>query len=187
MSLGQRIPALMPAAVMLALAGCSSPFQRENADQILRQRVAAAIDRELETLPPGDELLVITQPEAEVEDTLRDRRDELEALSPEVTAAQGRFDMGLDLTGGEQQEVTLSLRSAIDSAVRNNLTVQIARLQPAITEADVVAAEAVFDAVFYSAVDYANVDQPVAQPVIGGMPIGSAINASDQFRFETGV
>jgi outer membrane protein TolC len=160
MSLGQRIPALMPAAVMLALAGCSSPFQRENADQILRQRVAAAIDRELETLPPGDELLVM---------------------------AQGRFDMGLDLTGGEQQEVTLSLRSAIDSAVRNNLTVQIARLQPAITEADVVAAEAVFDAVFYSAVDYANVDQPVAQPVIGGMPIGSAINASDQFRFETGV
>jgi outer membrane protein TolC len=108
-----------------------------------------------------------------------------------VTAAPGRFDLGPDLTGGVQQEVTISLRSAIDSAVRNNLSIQIARLQPAITEADVVAAEAAFDAVFFSSVDLAKIDEPtpVTAVNLGGSlsPVGVGVSASDQYRFETGI
>jgi outer membrane protein TolC len=179
--------AVLLAAAALGPAACSSPFKREDADQILRQRVAKAIDHELKSLPTDSQLQVTTQPEAEVIKTLSERRDELEALSPDITAVQGRFDMGPDLTGQVQQEVALSLRSAIESAVGNNLFVQASRLQPAISEADVVAAEAAFDATFYGAFDYANIEQPQPQPLIGGLPVGPRANLARQMRFETGV
>jgi outer membrane protein TolC len=91
-----------------------------------------------------------------------------------------------------QQEVTVSLRSAVESAVRNNLSIQIARLQPAITEADVVRAEAAFDAVFFSNVDLAKIDEPTTVPIVRGLggspvPVGIGVSASDQYRFETGI
>ena len=192
MSLGQRIPALSLAAAALALAGCASPFGHEDPDRILRRRVAAAIDQELETLPPGTQLLETTRPPAEVMATLEDRREEIEAIGPVVTAVPGRFDMGPDLTGAVQQEVAVSLRSTIDSAVRNNLSIQIARLDPAITEADVVRAEAAFDAIFYSNVDLAKIDQPTPVTAVTGpggalIPVGVGVSASDQYRFETGI
>ncbi|MHC4349493.1 MAG: hypothetical protein ACYS15_13290 [Planctomycetota bacterium] len=191
MSLGRRIPALSLAAAVLALAGCASPFGSEDPDLILRRRVAAAIDQELETLPPGTQLIETTRPPAEAMATLEDRRDELDVIGPLVTAAPGRFDMGPDLTGAVQQEVTVSLRSAIDSAVRNNLSIQIAQLQPAITEADVVRAEAAFDAVFIGNIDLAKIDQPTPVTAIrqGGnlIPVGVGVNASDQYRFETAI
>ncbi|MHC4128555.1 MAG: TolC family protein [Planctomycetota bacterium] len=191
MSLRQCSPALPLVAGLLALAGCASPFGSEDPDRILRRRVAAAIDEELEALPPGTQLLETTRPSAEVIEDLEDRREELAAIAPVVTAAPGRFDLGPDLTGGVQQEVTISLRSAIDSAVRNNLSIQIARLQPAITEADVVAAEAAFDAVFFSSVDLAKIDEPtpVTAVNLGGSlsPVGVGVSASDQYRFETGI
>jgi len=191
MSLRHCSPALPLVAGLLALAGCASPFGSEDPDWILRRRVAAAIDQELEALPPGTQLLETTRPPAEAVETLEDRREELQAIGPMVTAAPGRFDLGPDLTGGVQQEVTVSLRSAIDSAVRNNLSIQIARLQPAITEADVVAAEAAFDAVFFSSVDLAKIDEPTTVPAVnvgGGLrPVGVGVSASDQYRFETGI
>jgi outer membrane protein TolC len=192
MSLGQRIPALPLAAAAMVLAGCATPFGREEPDRILRRRVAAAIDQELAALPTDTSLLETAQPTPEVEKTLMDRREELEAMGPVVTAAQGRFDLGPDLTGAVQQEVTVSLRSAIDSAVRNNLSIQIARLQPAISEADVVAAEAAFDAIFIGNIDLSKTDEPAMVPVVTGpggspVPVGVGVNASDQYRFETGV
>ncbi|MHC4786201.1 MAG: hypothetical protein ACYTE6_09550, partial [Planctomycetota bacterium] len=107
MSLRQCSPALPLVAGLLALAGCASPFGSEDPDRILRRRVAAAIDEELEALPPGTQLLETTRPSAEVIEDLEDRREELAAIAPVVTAAPGRFDLGPDLTGGVQQEVTI--------------------------------------------------------------------------------
>jgi outer membrane protein TolC len=188
----QRSPILLLAGAAIALSGCSSPFGKEDPDEILRRRVAAAVDRELKETPTGGRLLETTQPPGELEEPLADRREELDAISPDVSNPQGRHDLGPDLTGAPQQEVAVSLESVIETAVRNNLSIQFARLQPAINEAEVVAAEAAFDAVLFNNISLAKIDEPAIVPVVGTgggppVPVGVPVDASEQYRFETGI
>ncbi len=178
---------LTVAGAAMALVGCSSPIWDDEAEWVLRQRVAEAIENELATLPPGGEPLETSQPFGEVEAALAERRAELDAIGAPIALPRGVLDMGPDLTGGKQKEVATSLQSAILSAVGNHLATQIARLQPAINQADVVAAEAAFDALFFSNIDFTRTDQPSTVPVLMGVPLGTPFNASERYRFETGV
>ncbi|MCZ6734366.1 MAG: TolC family protein [Planctomycetota bacterium] len=178
---------LTVAGAALALVGCSSPIWDDEGDWVLRQRVAEAIENELATLPSGGEPLETSQPPGEVEAALAERRAELDAIGAPIALPRGMLDMGPDLTGGKQREVATSLQSAIVSAVGNHLATQIARLQPAINQADVVAAEAAFDALFFSNIDFTRTDQPSTVPVLMGVPLGTPFNASERYRFETGV
>jgi outer membrane protein len=173
--------------VAALLTGCQSPFEGKSVSDDLRRSVNAAIERELGSLPPPEERLTTRQPPAEAERELELRREELDALVPALHPRERRFDLGPDLTGQLQREVGVSLESAIRAAVGNNLSVQIGRLQPAISEADVVAAEAAFDAVFFSSVDMEWTDRPSTQPIINNVPIGTSVQASRSYRFDTGV
>ncbi|MEE8459647.1 MAG: TolC family protein, partial [Phycisphaerales bacterium] len=174
------------AALILSVVGCASPFSVEG-DQALRRRVAGAIDRELAEVPPGSQLIETTQPPPTIETELASRREELDTIGPVVPFAAGKLTMGTDLAGEQQLEVSVSLQSAIETSVRNNLSIQIARLQPAINESTVVAAEAAFDAVFFTNVDWSSTDQPQAIAIVGGTPIGVGAQINNQFRFDTGV
>ena len=174
-------------AAGLGLAGCATPFGPDNTEQALRRRIASAVPDELAALGTDESLLQISQPAGEVEAALSQRWSELDEIGPTVPFPRGELDLGADLTGGEQKEVALSLRSAIVTAVRNNLSIQVARLRPAISEADVVAAEAVFDAVFLGSVDLSKIDEPIPALVVGAVPVGVPFSASERFRFETGV
>jgi outer membrane protein TolC len=129
---------------------------------------------------------VTTQPPVSLEVALEERMPELESLGPQAAPPGDLLDMGADLGGTDQQGAGVSLQRAIESAVRHNLSIQIAELQPAINETDVVAAEAAFDAVFFSNFDFVRTDQPQTFPVVGGVPVGTPFNASEQTRFETG-
>ncbi len=173
--------------VAAAAGGCRSPLEREAGEDILRERLGYAIEHQLESLPPAA-LLPTTQPPAEVERALEGRRAELDAIGPRLDTPPEKHDLGPDLTGAPQQRVSVNLRSAVVTAVGNNLSIQVARLQPAINEADVAAAEAAFDAVFVAGVDLSKIDEPTPTPVIGGvLPIGTPASVSDQARFATGV
>jgi len=174
------------AALILSLAGCASPFSVEG-DQALRRRVAGAIDRELAEVPPGRQLIDTTQPPPTIETELASRREELDTIGPVVPFAAGKLTMGTDLAGEQQLEVSVSLQSAIETSVRNNLSIQIARLQPAINESIVVAAEAAFDAVFFTNVNWNSTDRPQAVAIVGGTPIGVGAQINNQFRFDTGI
>ncbi len=182
---------MVAVALILLIAGCASPFSAEG-DDALRRRVAGALDRELAEVPPGRQLIETTQPPPTIETELSARRAELDTIGPLVPFAAGKLNMGTDLSGNQQVEVSVSLQSAIETSVRNNLAIQIARLQPAINESDVVAAEAAFDAVFFTNVDWTSTDQPRSLTLIsdgmgGQTPIGAGAQINDQFRFDTGV
>ncbi len=170
----------------LVVIGCASPLDDSRQDAILRQQVSRAIDREIARLPEGADRLATTQPPSDVVAELADRREELDALGPQPFDRMP-LDMGMDLTGSTQSEVSVNLESAVATAVRNNLGIQASRLQPAINESDVVAAEAAFDAVFVNNVDITKTDQPSTVPVLFGRELGTPFNASERYRFETGL
>ena len=182
---------MLAVALILSLAGCASPFSAEG-DEALRRRVAGAIDRELAEVPPGRQLIETTQPPSTIETELSSRRAELDTIGPLVPFSAAKLTMGPDLSGERQREVSVSLQSAIETSVRNNLSIQIARLQPAINESIVVAAEAAFDAVFFTNVDWSRTDQPrpftlISDGMGGTTPIGAGAQINDQFRFDTGI
>ena len=68
--------------------------------------------------------------------------------------------MQLDLLDRPQRVVSVSLEHAIRSAVEHNLSTQFARLSPAISEAQVVAAEAAFDWVLFADAEFSETDRP---------------------------
>lgn len=67
----------------------------------------------------------------------------------------------LDLLHRDQQ-VELSLAECIQRALEHNYAIQIASIEPAVGQAQIVEAEAAFDAVFFLDSSYATTDQPVA-------------------------
>jgi outer membrane protein len=71
------------------------------------------------------------------------------------------------------KSVRLSLVEARERALRNNLDLAVARLDPAIAKSDVSAEEASFEAVFTTRFDYANLDQPT----------GSTLNSAQSTRW----
>ena len=180
------VNAVVVSCVLAGVNGCRSPLADDDADRLLRRSVVQAIERELAAVP-AEQWLQTTQPPGEVETALRERLEELDAIGPSDGRAPHTLDLGPDLTGRRQQDVSVSLQWAVVSAVRRNLDIQIARLQPAINEADVVAAEAVFDALFFSNVDLSKTDEPTTVPLLMGVELGTAVRASEQYRFETGL
>jgi outer membrane protein len=150
----------------------------------------AAIDREIEAIPdrpapPATSPTALPQPTT-VEQALAPRRAELDALSPLGDRAQPP-GYGLDLTGSPSTTVSLDLKTAVLSAVRNNLDVRFARLQPAITQEEVIAAEAIFDAVLFGNVNWEKLDEPQTVPVISGIPLTTRVRNAESARFETGI
>jgi outer membrane protein TolC len=185
------IPLAARCAVVL-LAGCARPFGGGHEEQrFLQQAVSDALERELLNLPPGQEPRLTTQPQGMVEAELAGRREELDRMGPDPPG-QGplRVDpelLGPDLTGATQAVHALQLRDLIRTTVQNNLPLQVARLQPAINETDITAAEAVFDAVLFGNMSHSKVDEPQAQPILFGMPLGTPFTVNDTFRYDTGL
>lgn len=172
------------------LAGCQRPFPSDDGSTAaLQQSLIESVRREVEGLPgdPDGAPLLTTQPPSDVEQELRDRLPELEAMAGPKAYADTLPDLDTDLADHLQTEIALSLEEAVHSAVANNLNLQLARLEPAITEAQLVQAEAVFDAVFFSRLDHSRIDEPSAVPILGGVPLGAAVDVREQTRFETGV
>lgn len=169
--------------------GCTTPFDEAASDALLRQSVDVAIRRELQGLPQPDvdRPMTTTQAPPLVEQALAERREELDAIGPGTGQREIVYDLGPDLTGAPSTQADITLLEAILSAVQRNLGLQAARLQPAISRQNVIAAEAVFDGLLFANADYAKLDQPARVPVVMGVPIGTGFNASEQMLFETGI
>ncbi len=96
-------------------------------------------------------------------------------------------DLGNDLLDEAQETRPISLDEAVASAVANNLRVAAAELAPAINAEEAIAAEAVFDWVFFADFAWTVTDQPSPVPVVNGVPVGVGANTSQQVEYNTGL
>src|SRR5262249_32248698 len=81
----------------------------------------------------------------------------------------------------------INLQDAISRAVRFNLDVQSAQLTPAITEAQVVIAEAAFDWTLFADFNASDIDQPNPVTLINGIPVASPVTKASNIGYDTGV
>ncbi|MFM1829839.1 MAG: hypothetical protein RLZZ558_179 [Planctomycetota bacterium] len=145
----------------------------------------AAVARELANAPVEDPVRPITRPVPEVFQELRQRRDQLDTIGPQIADAGQGLELGTDLYGQEFPEVVLSLRDTIQMAVRNNLGVQGARLQQGVTQAELVAAQAAFDANLVASTQGQFQNQPTQN--FGGFLPSDFANQFRQWSFSSGI
>ncbi len=183
---------LVPGLLILAAAGCRSPLEPGPYMWGVEEAIGQAIEREITTIRSETPELLSPPPPSEVEETLADRRDELEAISPATATNQTGFSLGTDLTGGEQHAVAIDLQASIVTAVRNNPGVRIAAVEPAVNAEDIIAAQAVFDILLFGSATLEKTDQPQTVTVLttagfGATLLGTGARVTESFRFETGV
>ncbi|MBC03411.1 MAG: hypothetical protein CMJ34_08945 [Phycisphaerae bacterium] len=153
------------AAAMAATVptGCQSPYQRDAAED-LRRSVRAAVDREVADLPATGTEQTTAKTAMPLPPEFDARLEELDELGPRWVDRDLGLDLGDGLDGDALTPVSISLEDAVRSAVLNNLGIQRTRIGQAISAAEVVRAEAVFDAVLGAGASFARLDEP--QPTI---------------------
>lgn len=115
-------------------------------------------------------------------------------LMPEVEKMGGPesyqgVDLPLDedLLGSGGRIVMVTLERSVKSAVERNLQAQFARLAPAVSESQVIAAEAAFDWSMFGTLNYEAVDEPRPIQVIGTSVVGSNANIDNNLRNTLGL
>jgi outer membrane protein len=95
--------------------------------------------------------------------------------------------VGPSLDGSKVQFVELSVNEAVRRALDHNTDLKLARLAPAISEAQRQAAEAAFDFIFFTGGNFGKNDSPQAVPVIGAIPVGTSVRVQDTASLNTGI
>jgi outer membrane protein len=172
------------------LAGCRSPLGGEAGIEPLARVMQATVDRELRESSPATGARTTAYEASRVEQTLSERRERLEELTP-ATAGVGAEvrpeSLGEDLLGRPQQMVELDLPTAVRRAIAANLGLEQARLQPAIDAETVIDAEAAFDATLFAEASIFETDRPAVVRLVGGTPVTPGFSASRAYRFATGI
>jgi len=176
----------------LTLIGCADPLSRDSTESLREQIIKA--QRE-EVRAAGDPGARAVQPaEEEIGPFLGDqpgRRELLDEISGPAVRKDTAPEMDLGLDEEPSDTVSLSLRHALRVALRRNLDLRIAQLRPAISQTEVVAAEAAFDAVFFTNAGFSSIDQPRTVPIVQGpsgeVPTGTPLNVTDRLNLDTGI
>jgi outer membrane protein TolC len=185
----RRIPTLRTglglALTALLAVGCAAPEEDRPELQGLRRSMDAAVTRELARAPEKDPVKPLQRLTPAVFDELKERRAQLDATGPQVVVGGQGVDLGIDLYGEAFPETTLSLQDAIRLAVKNNLGVQGARLQQGVTQAELVAAQAAFDAAFVASTQGNLQNQPTQN--FGGILPSDFSNHFKQWTLTSGI
>lgn len=182
-----RLSIIALAAAMLTLPACISPFTRTE-EKAMREQLIASQQKYLSSVTDAQRV-IIDRAEPEIEKKLAEAGflEELEEKSGPSSYEEEPLEPGQDLLVGEADDktdiVTISLQEALHKAARNNLDIALARLQPAISEAQLAQAEAVFDAVYFADWNLSKLDTPSPGSALAGF--GST--QSRDYTFRTGV
>lgn len=179
------------AALLIGVAGCSSPLERASTER-LRDSIVDAARREIDgargdSADPTAQLTASREPGGVQFGERELQRLEEDGFYPPSHYGRVIPDLGPDLIGADSTVFQVSLEQAIAAAVRQNLAVESARLAPAISNAQVIEAQAAFDWVFFASADLTKVDRENQVPLVGGIPVGAAGTVSESRSFETGL
>lgn len=156
MKLAAPLVMLIP---VCAMVGCQDVLSRDDT-QALRQQILAAHRREvLAEAQASQVVLKPTHTDSYLEKEPK-RVAQLDTISGPHAYDQLALNPGPSLDGKVSTNVRLSLEQAIRMAAANNIDVRVAAIQPAISQAQVVSAEAAFDAVFFANGQFQKTDQP---------------------------
>jgi outer membrane protein len=162
-SFGVFVALALATFAVSGLAGCENALKRQD-DAELQRVFDATLEREAGSSAVALAPEETTAPRSDVFESLKGRRAQLDAMGPQAKDAGVGLDVGPDLTETKPGEVILTLHKAVASAVENNLLVQQARLTEAMSQTDIIRAEAVFDTVLFASGGYSNSNQP--QPTV---------------------
>jgi outer membrane protein len=154
-------------------------------EEALRESMISAHRAHLASMSEAKVIELSREP-SDVESELSDeRRTELDDMSGPTAYKGIKLDPGIDLAGNEDAQVLrLSLQEAVALTVKNNLDLQVARMTPAISESRIVQAQAVFDATFFTDVNYSKLDTP--QPD-GSVSSVTGNSQRDDVELSTGI
>ncbi len=147
--------------VALFVAGCKSPLER-SMERALREQLVSQHRAYLKAVAAGPVIEIRHVPSIVEKKLVEEGRiGELDRMSGPTAYEQQPLELGPDLTGQEEAEtVRMTLQQVIHLAARSNLDVQVARLLPAISQAQITQAEAAFDAVYFADLSYSSTDTP---------------------------
>ncbi|MDX2114576.1 MAG: TolC family protein [Planctomycetota bacterium] len=172
-------------AALVAAAGCSSPLQ-EAGTRSLRESVVESARRELRDAERLPEAREVTRTPSEL-NIPAERLDELERMAGPRAYSGGAPPMGPGLLGESAPVFQIDLQQAVLRSARQSLDAERARFDPAISEAEAVAARAAFDWVFFTNFEWNAVDQPSTVPTISGNRLGSGVTQAQSVGYETGI
>lgn len=185
--------------VALSLAaGCASPLA-ERSEEELRRSIIRSAERELAEAGGAPEQRTLTR--ESLANELEIRPEHLEEIDNDYNPQRYFLDgaavgadnavdqvsslLSEDLYGRPQRVVALGLERAVHSAVRRNLALEEARLAPAISEAQAVAAEAAFDWVFFTNLNWTDLDEPSSGA--GFLNLSSVTTSQQSVNSTTGL
>jgi outer membrane protein len=177
------------AGAILLSAGCASPVGSDDSSGAIRHSLAELIRREFDdasTAPDprrvsrGGDVDTLGIPSR----TLR----ELDSLAGPQTYPDLAPPPHTDLLGRtSRRTVRVSLERVVRTAAERNLSLQFARLAPAVSEAQVVQAEAAFDWVLFSNLDWQNTDSPQPTQAVGAVTFGVGVDQRSVVNSTTGL
>lgn len=172
-----------------AVSGCRSPLASDDEPELtarLAQSIRSYPEREVAQVASGG-LPAQVESEDEVARVLAPRRAELDAIGPQGAALGKEVSGIVALTAETPTRVVLTLQSAIEAAVSNNLDVQMARVEKSITESDITRAEAAFDWIVGASSGFQRVDEPSVGILFPGSETPVIPNVTNQRNWSFGA
>lgn len=178
--------ALASGAVLIV--GCApSPFAEERAESL--RRIAAAAE-ERESAPFAEREVPTRETAARQKTDLgfsEERIKELGEMAGGTSYRSMRPDVGPDLVGDAASTVVITLEDAIRVALENNIDLRAVSYGPAISEQALIAADAAFDWLFFTGVEWQSIDQPQRLRIVGTTPVGAISQVNESVAWTTGV
>ncbi len=180
-------------ALLVVLGGCQVSPLNTSAEPAMRRSLVDMVRRELlePAGRPGRQITVQDMSEEDfiVKFDLGQFEDQImEMAGPDsYVEAFGSLPMDENFFGETHEVVGLSLKDAVGMALEQNLQVQFARLTPSINGAQVAEAEAAFDWVFFSSVQFQDTETPIVDRSTAGFGLGGDFRRSTDVAFTAGI